>query len=44
MEKIEKIACGVGHTACVIGGRAYVWGANGERDSLIFQLPTEIEF
>ncbi|KAL4441987.1 hypothetical protein ABPG74_003738 [Tetrahymena malaccensis] len=44
LEKIEKLSCGLSHTTCVIGGRAYVWGYCGQRDSLIYQYPTEMDF
>jgi mitogen-activated protein kinase kinase kinase 9 len=44
MDKIEKIVCGLGHSGCIINGRAYVWGICGTKESMIFKIPTSIEF
>ncbi len=42
-EKIEKICCGLTHSGCVMGGKAYVWGMMGVREQLVFKQPTQIQ-
>ncbi|KRX09626.1 Regulator of chromosome condensation 1/beta-lactamase-inhibitor protein II [Pseudocohnilembus persalinus] len=42
--KIDKIACGLTHSACIIGGQVYMWGIAGTSQQLIFQQPTQIDF
>ena len=44
IDKIEKISCGLTHSCCVGSGKAYMWGILGQKESLVFQNPSEIEF
>lgn len=37
VEKVERIACGLAHSGCIMDGRAYVWGMMGQKDGLIFK-------
>ena len=35
-EKIEKLSCGLSHSVCVLGGKAFIWGIQGKCESLIY--------
>ena len=39
-EPIEKIACGVSHSGCIIGGKVYLWGVLGINQQLHWKKPT----
>lgn len=37
--KVEKIACGLAHSGCIVDGKPYLWGiALGNRESI--RIPT----
>lgn len=41
-QKIDKIACGVSHSACLTNGRVYVWGRLGLSKAMIHKKPNLI--
>ncbi|EGR33833.1 protein kinase, putative, partial [Ichthyophthirius multifiliis] len=42
-QQIKNISCGLTHTLCVIGQKAYIWGVAGVHEGLIFQNITELD-
>jgi hypothetical protein len=34
-QEIDKIAAGITHSACITGGKVFVWGVCGSKKSLI---------
>lgn len=41
-QKIDKISCGVTHSACLTGGRVYIWGSLGLSKSMILKKPNAV--
>ncbi len=42
-EEIEKIACGLTHSACIRNGKVYIWGLYSNRESSALKIPTLVE-
>lgn len=42
--EIEKITCGLSHSACITNGKVYIWGAAGSLESHLFRTPTLLEY
>jgi mitogen-activated protein kinase kinase kinase 9 len=42
-EEIEKIACGLSHSACIKNGRVFLWGVCGAKDNQKHILPIPID-
>lgn len=36
--------CGLGHSGCIINGKAYIWGIYGAKETMLCKLPTQINF
>jgi len=43
-EEIEKIACGLTHSACIKNGKIYMWGLYSNNDAMALKVPTLIDF
>ena len=41
-EPVEKIACGVAHSGCIIGGKVYLWGVLGSGATLHYKKPVHV--
>lgn len=43
VEEIEKISCGLSHSACIKNGRVFLWGICGSRENQKHILPIPID-
>lgn len=41
-DKIEKIAAGVSHSACIASGKLFIWGLWGSGKNMIYQSPKNV--